>query len=355
MAEPLNQEQQLLTYLRLKSSTGDTEALLTDLFGTAPEAMLQAVLICDDAVFSRTFLSAVPGRTARLCAGKGRALFLFSTARDETEAVLHCLRENERVFFRASVSRCYPLPVPMQKIIAEAENNLLDAFVYPNDRIFPCRLPNYPLIEQWDQMITGFFHAGQVQQIQKIVEKIPTFFQHHHLGVRDAVLLWNRIKLHADQRSILPPLEHLELFELVERFHSIYDLSHFLSSRFSGLLFSKRNTASEQFVQLIEYINAHYSEKLELGRLCGQFYISPSYASALFQKEMHMKFSQYVARKRVNSACELMNGSPQLSIAEIGEMVGYRDYFYFTKVFRRIIGCTPTEYKKRISGNQAGP
>ena len=102
--------------------------------------------------------------------------------------------------------------------------------------------------------------------------------------------------------------------------------------------------ASEQFYRVTEYIDNHFSEKPGLGILCNQFFSSPSYTNALFQKKKHMTFSQYVTHKSLDCTSSLMRIHLMLSTAVLGEMVGYKDCFYFAKVFQKDIGCTPSTY-----------
>lgn len=348
MSDERKQARDLLLYTQLKNSAGNNAALLAELFSSPVYSMIQALIVLDAKESFKLFSYFVSGQTVRLRIGSNRDLFLINAAEDQTEEIILLLRRNAAFFNKASLSRCYPLPVPMQKVIAEAENNLLDAFVYPNEAIFPYRAPQYTLIEQRESLITDLVKQNQYQQIHKIVLDTPGFFAQYGLSARDAIYLWNRIGIHTANQPGFPPLEHLNLYELMERFKTIREMSQYLSCVYWENRTTKRNMAAAQFALLVDYIDHHYSEKMELGQLCDQFFISPSYASALFQKEKQMGFSQYLTHTRIQSACNLMRTHPQLTIAEIGEMVGYKDYFYFAKVFRKQMGCTPSSYKSGV-------
>ena len=58
-----------------------------------------------------------------------------------------------------------------------------------------------------------------------------------------------------------------------------------------------------------------------------------------------MSFSKYLTSKRIQKAKELLEDD-RLSVEQIAEMVGYRDYFYFTKVFKKTEGVSPSSYRK---------
>ena len=76
-------------------------------------------------------------------------------------------------------------------------------------------------------------------------------------------------------------------------------------------------------------------------------YLSPSYASRLFKKVQNMSLMEYLTRVRIEEAKRLLH-NPQYLIDEIAENIGYDDASYFTKVFKRYEGVTPTQYRKTL-------
>ena len=79
-----------------------------------------------------------------------------------------------------------------------------------------------------------------------------------------------------------------------------------------------------------------------------QFDLSPNYLSTLFKKRLGVNFVDYLTSLRLAKAKELLV-STNLSIREIGESVGWYSQSYFTKIFIRKEGCTPGEFKRRLS------
>ena len=78
--------------------------------------------------------------------------------------------------------------------------------------------------------------------------------------------------------------------------------------------------------------------------------INSSYFSMLFKKSFGVNFVDYLTELRINAARELL-ADPFLTAAEIANMVGYESPNYFTRVFKKTTGMTPTEYRKRQSGS----
>jgi two-component system response regulator YesN len=103
--------------------------------------------------------------------------------------------------------------------------------------------------------------------------------------------------------------------------------------------------SNETVKKIIDYMDASFTEDISLSTLSRHFNISVGYLSALIKKETGTAYSDYVVAKRLNMAKELL-GNAQLSIQEIVERVGYKDYFHFNKLFKKHFGITPSKYRK---------
>lgn len=100
--------------------------------------------------------------------------------------------------------------------------------------------------------------------------------------------------------------------------------------------------------RLLYYISQNYQEDLKLADLSRVFNLNYSYLSSYFNQEMKEGFNDYLNRIRIEQACRLLKET-RLPIAEVGSQVGYADHSYFCRVFKKITGRTPSEWKR--SGN----
>jgi len=100
----------------------------------------------------------------------------------------------------------------------------------------------------------------------------------------------------------------------------------------------------ESVQKALDYIFVHYNEPLSVSIVCGHINISPNYFSHIFKAETGMNFTDYVTRFRIEQAKRLLSET-SLKIQEIAEQTGIPDYKYFTKLFRRITGYTPSSYR----------
>lgn len=106
-------------------------------------------------------------------------------------------------------------------------------------------------------------------------------------------------------------------------------------------LISIKNT---QFQRMIDYINTNFEQQMHITKLSKQFFLNTSYCCKLFGQVYGSNFGSYVTDVRmVNAKKFLAEGK---SVKETAQLVGYTDYFYFTKAFKKYYGCTPTEFRK---------
>jgi len=93
------------------------------------------------------------------------------------------------------------------------------------------------------------------------------------------------------------------------------------------------------------YIDSHYRRDISLDDVSREVEISPYYFSKLFKEETGENFIEYVTNIRMEQAKKLLTNS-ELSMKEICGEIGYADPNYFSRIFKKNIGVTPTEYKE---------
>ncbi|MDL2300950.1 AraC family transcriptional regulator [Lachnospiraceae bacterium OttesenSCG-928-D06] len=107
----------------------------------------------------------------------------------------------------------------------------------------------------------------------------------------------------------------------------------------------KHLVSSHKSVQkMIDYTEAHYKEDISIQVLADYCSINSNYASQLFKQEMGTTYIRYLTGLRIEHAIWLLLHT-DLTVFSIASQVGYSDYFYFAKVFKKITGQTPTSYR----------
>ena len=98
---------------------------------------------------------------------------------------------------------------------------------------------------------------------------------------------------------------------------------------------------------ILKFIDENYADEINLESIAGEVFITPGYVSILFKQVLGINFVDYLQKVRSNKACELL-ADVRLKIYDISCKVGYKDEKYFSQVFKKIIGMTPTQYRKTI-------
>jgi two-component system response regulator YesN len=101
------------------------------------------------------------------------------------------------------------------------------------------------------------------------------------------------------------------------------------------------------FKQIEAYIRQHYGEDITLQEIAERHHMSESHFSRLFKQQVGTSFLEYLTKVRVQKAKELLV-KPKLKIYEVSLQVGYQDSRYFSQIYRKYTGETPTEFRKRL-------
>ena len=98
--------------------------------------------------------------------------------------------------------------------------------------------------------------------------------------------------------------------------------------------------------EILYYVAKHCNEKITTAFLAENSHLNENYLCALFKSQMGMTIVDYINSFRIEKATELLQNK-NLSITEIALHVGFDDPGYFTRVFKKHVGATPREYRKR--------
>ena len=112
-----------------------------------------------------------------------------------------------------------------------------------------------------------------------------------------------------------------------------------------------RNTPEQIAKALREYINCHYNEEINLNLIAYGMNYSSSYLTKIFCMQYEISPSKYMISLRMSRAKYLLYHNQELSIKQIGEIIGYHDQGYFSRIFKKYVGISPLEYRESISGN----
>ena len=104
-----------------------------------------------------------------------------------------------------------------------------------------------------------------------------------------------------------------------------------------------RNNKSAVVKKMIIYIKKNLTKPLSLSEISSECSVSAPYASRIFKKYMNMTVTEYINNEKLYYACELILNT-SMNISEIADYLGYSDVFYFSKLFKKKFGISPSRY-----------
>lgn len=153
---------------------------------------------------------------------------------------------------------------------------------------------------------------------------------------------------------LMKPIDKEELNNVIQSIVS----SFVLSSKISGLLKEKNQIEHIQLLEtlnkedhlvdkIMEYINLHYSEKIFLSDIADVLNYSESLLSKRFRRVTQMTFNEYLNRFRIQKSIEYMKKGTYC-LTGISDICGFSDYKYFSTVFKKYTGYTPSQFTNMI-------
>ena len=101
---------------------------------------------------------------------------------------------------------------------------------------------------------------------------------------------------------------------------------------------------NKHVTNIIKYMYSHISEILTLEQICGEFELSKSYVNSIFLKcTQHAPMDFFITLK-IREACNALRSTDQY-VYESAQSLGYKDQYYFSRLFKRVVGVSPKEYR----------
>ena len=114
------------------------------------------------------------------------------------------------------------------------------------------------------------------------------------------------------------------------------------------LYYNSKESRHDAYInEALQFIEMNYSRKITIDMLSNYVGLNRSYLNSLFKEALGKTLQQYLIEFRIRKACELLENS-SLRVGDISHAVGYPDQLLFSKVFKRIQGVTPSEYRKNL-------
>lgn len=140
------------------------------------------------------------------------------------------------------------------------------------------------------------------------------------------------------RKYLVKPIDFEELEEVIRQIYEEY-------SKPREKYNVKQGSSRQIVVEIMEYIDAHYNEEIQLSSIAAKHYRDVTYVSKLFKEYAGINYTEYLINKRIEKAKELLHDT-DLSVEDIANKVGYENIIYFRKVFKVKTNMSPGQYRK---------
>jgi len=191
--------------------------------------------------------------------------------------------------------------------------------------------------------LVGFLQTGQV------FRKAPTRVQFER--TRRLVGEWgvNVDPAKLQQAYFSTPVVPSKKHEAVVKLLSIF--AQHLSMLSNQVVLQQDNAEPPVITRAKEYIQEHQTENLRLGHVAKAVNTSTFYFCKMFKKVTGINFTDYLSRVRIEKSKNLLL-NPNLRVSEIAFEVGFQSLTHFNRVFKKILGQSPTEYRAQLLGTR---
>ena len=183
------------------------------------------------------------------------------------------------------------------------------------------------------------------EKVHSILEYLWDMMQQEELMITQIMDMYNELlTLLSEKNPYYEQYEKADVNYMKELIHTKAEFYQFFMNLFKekNVEFGNTEMAVDQVIQEIEQ---NYQTELTLSSLCEKYHISISYLSTMIKKKTKHTFTEYLTNLRLEYAKKLLV-EEKITVSEVTEMIGYNDYFYFTKLFKKYVGVTPSKYRK---------
>jgi len=160
--------------------------------------------------------------------------------------------------------------------------------------------------------------------------------------------------LHTHIQPVEPAKLYNSLFHKLENLHTrdaLLKMPYEICYKYCMLC---KNTSfpeySKTINEVINYIHSHLEEPLSLALIAEHFHKNASTLSASFSQNTGISLSNYIQQAKIEKACEYFK-STTLSVSEVALAVGFQDFAYFSRIFKKHTGCAPKKYRDQLVSN----
>lgn len=210
-------------------------------------------------------------------------------------------------------------------------------------------------IEKGENIFDNCVKTGATGKLRSFLEELYTFIEEIRLYPADAVKvctdLQTRIQIKSNE--VLKAIHESYSIEYsyeknIEKFSTLEGIKSYTERFYSQIITKVIHNMRSKDKRIVEvakdYVRKHYHEKITLENIATVTYLNPNYFSEMFKNQTGENFVDYLTRYRMEKAKELLK-DVRMKTYEVSHKVGFDNADYFCKVFKKVVGVPPGQYR----------
>ncbi len=243
-------------------------------------------------------------------------------------------------------------PSDMSRLLKEANTVFLSSVFYRQANIGYYSKTDRSEINCIIERIIDVINAGDQNSLVEMIDITPKVCIDKNLYLDNLCFIYNTvisyINFNNSDRLSSIGIPYMQPEQVSLNFESIDRFTCFLKE-VVNLLIGENEDGNEgirddNFTKLLDYVNDTFCEDITLRDVADKFFLNYSYTCTLFKKNTGSNFLEYLTDLRMKKAADLIKKG-RVNLTEIHSMVGFNDYYYFNKVFKKYYNMTPNQYK----------
>ena len=165
-------------------------------------------------------------------------------------------------------------------------------------------------------------------------------------------LLLKLINFSNDRRiDISTHIDSNSLFEDILQLNNIFEINSYLIDKIDNFfkLLNEKNNNNKPILNILKFIHKNYADvNLSLEEISKNIFLTPAHICVIFKDHTNTTVNKYITEYRLDKAKKLLQ-DPSIKMSDIASSVGYRDGNYFAKTFKKEIGYSPSEYRRKFT------
>lgn len=196
------------------------------------------------------------------------------------------------------------------------------------------------------KMAEKLFQLEQyLYNVKDCIEDIKLFLTDLYLQIKEKIN-------HLYSTMEIPFPSNSSIIDVIHSKYYLYEIVQFLSEQFEVVMNATGNPSRDSIMDdILYYIDRNFHKNIKLESIAPLFGYNSAYLGKIFNKTSGMSFNSYLDQKRIHRSKELLLEN-RFKVYEIAAQVGYNNIDYFHKKFKKYVGISPAEFRKKHNGDE---